>query len=185
MDWKTFIADMTRSLAWPVALVAVGLLFRRTIGDLLEGVRLRRIGRGEWSADFEAAAREVRAELPSSIEQPPALAQTQRLQEAVRMVDLAPSVAIAEEWNKLEDYVKAIATRSGVQQQVLPEVLRALVEKGVVRSATADAILGLRNMRNLAVHAPPERLTRAQALEFITMADALTWNLEHDLKKMS
>jgi hypothetical protein len=35
----------------------------------------------------------------------------------------------------------------------------------------ADAILGLRNIRNLTVHAPPHRLSAAR--EFISMVEAI------------
>lgn len=186
MDVRTFIAELAKAVAWPVALLVLGLMFRATIKGLLGGVRLRQIKKGEWSADFEAAAREVRAELPSPKQRVPVPDQTWWLDaKTVRLVDTDPTAAIAQEWNKLEGRVKVIAAQEGVQQQLFPEVLRALTEKGLVQSATTDAILGLRNMRNLAVHAPPERLTAGQALEFIMMADAITWSLEQNLKKAS
>jgi hypothetical protein len=38
-------------------------------------------------------------------------------------------------------------------------------------------------MRNLAVHAPAEGLTSAQAIEFINLTQALMWGLEQELKK--
>ena len=170
----SFISEMTKALAWPIALV-VGLIFKRTINSLLEGVRLRRIGKGEWSADFETAAQEVRAELPGHTAHESAPVESGRIGEEIeRLVDIAPAIAISEVWTRLEEHVRTIATRAGIRQHLLPEVLRGLAEKGMIRPATVDAILGLRNMRNLAVHASGERLTRAQAIEFITMADAIT-----------
>ena len=186
MEIRTFIAELAKAVAWPVAILVLGLMFKATINSLLGGVRLRRIKKGEWSADFEAAAREVRAEQPSPKRRVPLPDQTWWLEAGtMRLVDSDPAAAIAQEWNKLEDRVNVIAARVGVQQQLLPEVLRALVEKGVVQSATMDAILGLRNMRNLAVHAPAEKLTAGQALEFIMMADATAWSLEQNVKKAS
>jgi hypothetical protein len=174
----TFTAEMTKALAWPVALVVTSLIFRPTISGLLEGVRLRRIGKGEWSADFETAAKEVRAELPSPAQDEPERAVSGLLNEEMEhLVDIAPAAAISQAWNALEDRVAAIAEQAAVTQKLLPEVLRALVEKDVIQPAAADSILGLRNMRNLAVHAPPKRLTANQAREFITMVEAIDWTL--------
>jgi hypothetical protein len=184
VDVRAFIAEMAKALAWPAAVVLIALIFKRTIRGLLEGVRLRQIKKGEWSADFETAAREVRAELPGFPQRVPLPDETWGLDaKTAHLADADPTAAIAQEWNKLEGRVNAIAAQEGIQQQSFPEVLRALVEKGAVQSATTDAILGLRNMRNLAVHAPPDKLTAGQALEFIMMADATTWSLEQNLKK--
>jgi hypothetical protein len=182
----TFIAEMIKALAWPIALIVIGLIFRPTISGLLEGVRLRRIGRGQWSADFETAAEEVRAELPShgQSEYKPFVSGLLN-QETERLVDVSPAAAIAQVWNQLEDRVTAIATLAGLTQKLLPEVLRALVDKGMIQPTTADSILGLRNMRNLAVHAPPKRLTAEQARDFITMVEAIEWTLEQNLKGAS
>lgn len=103
-----FIAEMARALAWPVAAVTLGLIFRRTIRSLLEGVRLRQIKKGEWSADFETAAREVRAELPSSVRNEPVLGQSSRLDEqSLRIADIASAAAIADHWNKLGGRIKS------------------------------------------------------------------------------
>jgi hypothetical protein len=181
MSVMSFIAEMTKALAWPIAVVVVGLIFRRTISNLLEGVRLRRIGKGEWSADFTAAAQEVWAELPSHPRQEAHLGEIDA--ETVRLADASPAAAISDVWGKLEQRVRSSAAKAGVQQQLLPEILRGLTDKHIIRPATADGILGLRNMRNLAVHAPAERLTSTQAIEFINLAAALMWSLEQELKK--
>jgi hypothetical protein len=184
MDVMTFIADMTKALAWPVALIVVGVMFRANVGTLLEGMRLRRIRKGEWLADFEAVAREVRAELPGSVQNAPKEGVSDTLNEETdRLIDIAPAAAISQTWNQLERRVAAAAAQAGISQKLLPEVLRSLVEKGMIQSATAGSVLGLRNMRNLAVHAPEERLTARQAREFITMADAVMWSLDQNLKK--
>jgi len=181
MDCRTFIAEMTKALAWPMAVVVVGLIFRRAIGNLLEGVRLRRIGKGEWCADFTTAAQEVRAELPSSARREVPVDEIDA--ETLRLADISPAAAISDAWGKLEQRVRGAAAKAGIQQRLLPELLRGLTEKHIILPALADAILGLRNMRNLAVHAPAEGLTSAQAIEFINLAGALMWGLEHELKK--
>jgi hypothetical protein len=177
----SFIAEMTKALAWPLAVVIVCLVFRGPISGLLEGVRLRRIGKGEWSADFTTAEQEVRAGLPSGAPQEAFPGEIGA--ETLRLADVSPAAAIGDVWGELEKRVRGAAAKAGVQRQFLPEIVRGLTEKHIIRPATADAILGLRNMRNLAVHAPPEGLTSVQANEFINLAGALMWSLEQELKK--
>jgi hypothetical protein len=182
LDAKTFIAEMTKALAWPLALVVVGLLFRSNVSGLLEGVKLRRISKGEWLADFQAVAQEVRAEIPEPaqrVDRVPGLLDT----ETERLIELAPAAAVMQTWNRLEGFVAAIAGKAGIAQKLLPDLLRALVEKGLIRPSTRDSILGLRNMRNLAVHAPGERLTPKQAREFVMLAEATMWSLEQNPKR--
>jgi len=148
---------MTKALAWPIAIVVLSLIFRQHFGGLLEGVKLRRVQKGEWLADFETVAQEVRAELPSqgrtlseTVHSEPSLTE-----ETKRLVELAPAAAVSQAWNQLEDRVIAGAASTGITQTRLPEVLRAMVDKGIIKPSVSDSILGLRNMRNLAVHAPP------------------------------
>ncbi len=43
MDGMTFTAEMTKALAWPAAVIGVSLIFKRHVGHLVEGMRLRRI----------------------------------------------------------------------------------------------------------------------------------------------
>jgi len=106
-------------------------------------------------------------------------------EETEHLVEVAPAAAISQAWSQLEERVAAAAAGAGVTQKLLPEVLRALVEKGMIQPTATDAILGLRNMRNLAMHAPPKRLTSEQAREFITMAEAMMWTLEQNLRSAS
>lgn len=185
MNALTFIAEMTKALAWPLGLVVLGLIFKSHLRGLLEGVRLRRVQKGEWLADFETVAREVRAELPG---QDQVLGQAKGseislIEENERLLEIAPTTAVSQAWNQLEDRLTSVASSAGIAQKRLPELLRTLVEKGVIKPSVSDSILGLRNMRNLAVHAPPDRLSTTQAREFLTMAEAITWTLQQSLKE--
>jgi Domain of unknown function (DUF4145) len=175
---------MTKALAWPATVILVCLIFRRHVGGLLKGMQLRRITRGSWSADFEVAAREVRAELPSLAQGLPMMTISGQLDGDIeQLVDIAPGAAISQAWNRLEQRVADIAAQADVTQKLLPESLRALVERGIVQPSVSDSVLGLRNMRNLAVHAPTKQVTPEQAREFVTMVEAIMWSLDQNLKK--
>jgi hypothetical protein len=177
----SFIAEMTKALAWPIAITILGLLFRSHLSGLLEGVKLRRLKKGEWLADFETVAQEIRADLSIQVPAEETEAAARLPEETEDLAEIAPAAAVSQVWNQLEERVAAVAARAGITQKHLPELLRSLVEKGVIQSSVRDSVLGLRNMRNLAVHAPPDRLTPKQAREFITMAEAIIWILEKNL----
>lgn len=179
MDVTTFVVEMTKALAWPVAAIWLSHLFRRPVVQLVEGMRLRRISRGEWSADFEAQASEVRAELPHPSGNVAYTAAASQLEIKIHdLVEDEPTAAIVQAWRQLEDRVTVVAEQNGVREKRLPEILSALVGQSVIPPSTRHAILGLRSMRNLAVHAPPGRMTTQKAREFITMVEAIMWTLQ-------
>jgi hypothetical protein len=123
------------------------LILRSHLSGPLEGVKLRRIKKGEWLADFETVAQEIRAELPNQAQSPMDAAVGTEVpfeEETERLADAAPAAAVSLVWNQLEGRVAAAAVRAGVTQKRLPEVLRALVDKGIIQSGVRDSVLGLR-----------------------------------------
>lgn len=55
MDWLTFISKLVDSLAWPVAGVLLGLIFRKKLLDLIP--LLRKVKAGPLEAEFEHATK--------------------------------------------------------------------------------------------------------------------------------
>lgn len=51
-------------------------------------------------------------------------------------------------------------------------------KKGIMGEATFQAVLGLRVMRNLAVHGGEEDLDAARAMEFLSLAEAVLYSLD-------
>jgi uncharacterized protein YutE (UPF0331/DUF86 family) len=110
-------------------------------------------------------------------------------------VSTAPKVIEAEEvptgpaavgtmiaaWNQIEAAVSDAARGAGVAAERFPEQVRALAEKGALAVPTVDAINGLRQLRNLAVHAP-EPLEPEKVREFLRMANAVLFALSLNVK---
>ncbi|MGY8590239.1 hypothetical protein L0935_18570, partial [Paracidovorax citrulli] len=59
MDWLTFISKLIDSIAWPVAAVLLGLIFRKKLAELLP--LLRKVKAGPLEAEFEIATKQVLA----------------------------------------------------------------------------------------------------------------------------
>lgn len=62
-------------------------------------------------------------------------------------------------------------------------MLNQLLQMGKIRPATAEGVRGLEAMRNLAVHAPKDDALAPSVPHFNALAQALLWNIEHDLKQ--
>jgi len=175
-----FVAKMTESLAWPIAVVALGIIYRNSLQSLLEGVRLRQFKKGDWEANFEIGREEVRAF--TSEKTLTNLPESPQLKELESLARTSPDSAILSAWKELETEVMRLARRAGVSERSFLGTLNTLREKGMIESSTRDSILGLRNLRNLAVHAPPREMTTERAQEFATMTSAAIWSMHQNFK---
>lgn len=184
MDGLTFIAEMTKALAWPLAVVAIGIIFRRHFTSLFDGVRLRRIEKGEFRAEFEMVAQEILEDLPKMGKVPTAEVLPHTVQKKIEhLVGVSPLDAILQAWNQVEGKVNAASARARLARGNFPEAVHELVAKGLLQNMTGDSILGLQKLRNLAVHGPPERIAAKEAREFIALAEAAIWSMEENLRR--
>jgi hypothetical protein len=62
MDGLTFIAEMIKALAWPLAAVAIALIFRQQLGALLRRMSQGRLGPAEVEFEFEQELRVLAAQ---------------------------------------------------------------------------------------------------------------------------
>jgi len=53
MDILTFISSIFSSSAWPLTVILLSFLFRRSISKILDSIRLKRVKKGDLEFDFE------------------------------------------------------------------------------------------------------------------------------------
>lgn len=108
MDWLTFISKLVDSLAWPVAGVVLGLIFRKKLIELIP--LLRRVKAGPLEAEFEIATRQVLASTAAVIAKQ-GNQDAQKSEEAESIAEKAsrlitarsePTAAIIEGWSTLD-----------------------------------------------------------------------------------
>jgi hypothetical protein len=179
---SNLLAEMTKALAWPVATLVLALLFRQPIISLVSGLKLRRLKGKDWEAEFGQALEEARREIPAPTEAPRELSElAPKLQGSIAT---SPSQAILRAWNEVEGFlVSSVAQEIAPSGFVVPDVVESLVEKGIIERSTRDAIVSLYHLRNLATHAPSERISPLQAREFVAMASAVKWAADQNIKK--
>jgi hypothetical protein len=188
MDALTFIAEMTKALAWPGAAVAIATLVRKHLGLLLEGIRLKNLKvagvEAEFSREWAERAQQVVAELPAPSAEPnPSMKFLQTFSGAIS--DASPLTTIVGTWVEIEKRVREAAGRGNEDAGRVPfgRVLDELVRAERVSPATAEGLRGLQQLRNLAVHAPHDQALTARVPEFRAMSEAMLWSLDHDLKR--
>jgi hypothetical protein len=184
LDRFTFIAEMTKALAWPVVTVVVALLARKPVKLLIEGVRLQKLKVAGWEAEFgklEAKVQEQVAELPVAA----AANSTPSVTASMTSADADALAIIVGNWVELERRVLGAAReRFGDQaEKHFPQALNQLLQEHVVSAATVEALRGLQAMRNLAVHAPDEKTLAGRVPHFTSLAQAMRFTLDHELKR--
>jgi hypothetical protein len=178
MDSLTFIAEMTKALAWPVAAVVVFLLLRSQLTQrfsALESLKWK-----DFEFRFASEVHRVATEAQTAVPQPEVRALPASSEEERRnqLADLSPRAAIIEAWIGLESAAAsalrsrgaAITEREMYQPARLAE---ALMTSNLLDSYQADVLKDLRRLRNAAAHAEDPKITPETAREFVDVAGAL------------
>lgn len=182
MDWLTFLSNtIGQVLSWPVAIVIIGLMFRRPISERLKDVR--RIKTKHFEADFgshlekaEGELNKAVAKLPSqkplpALENPPP--PKTRKEMIDELTELMPNAAIMESWRNIERTLDFYFQSRGIEKPRSGQtILGHLDYDPNFPPQLVSAYQELRLLRNRAAHAS-ENVTAEQAKSFAALADRL------------
>ena len=174
MDRLTFVAEILKSLAWPVALITAVLLFRKPLIELIPALRRLRFKEFELEFGRDLLEAERRATvIPSKAEQVRVSAQT--VPERLRQIAVvAPTAAILEAWRDLEAAAADAAARRGFSVVGGAwQLFVVLQSEGVLNETQASLVESLRKLRNKVAHAHDGDITEEQALRYVEMAEGL------------
>lgn len=162
MDWLTFIAEMTKSLAWPVVVGFAVWHGREEVRGLF--ATLRSAKWGDASLDFEREVRQAELvvnALPGDslalppVDQPPVEPVVKpTLEEALDQ----PRLVILESWEKVQTALLAHAKARGLidDSTVLARTLawQRLMEPGAMPQSVQNFLRRLRTIRDMAERDP-------------------------------
>lgn len=162
MDWLTFISKLVDSLAWPVAGIVLGLIFRKKLLDLIPS--LRRVKAGPLEAEFEIATKQVLANTAdlAAKQHAPEISETSSAPSvedaAAKLVKARsePTATIIEGWSTLDAELHKLGRQTGVVVDPLEselKVYRAIMESEVMPIGTRQLVQDLRQLRNQVAHA--------------------------------
>jgi hypothetical protein len=177
MNWLAFIAAVVGSLAWPLTIVTVVLIFRRQLLKVAPWLREVEVGNVKMKFAEQLAKA---ATVADDIQPQPNAVQSAELPAAALDRDLlvaehAPKALVIESWMTVEQALERAAEhlKTGSVVLRLPptrRVLESLQEQGSITTATAQTIKYLRELRNQAAHTPNFAITTEQALEYTRLA---------------
>ena len=178
MSGLQFIVDVIKTLAWPAVIVAIVAFLRRPIVDILMQLAsgLRRLRSGQSDAEFDRIVSQTKAELTATVSaRGPSPAMPVLLRFAAVAED-DPASAIGQAYGAVEEALRSLLGSSG---KLLPvasgdptAVARFARDQGLVPESVVRAVDGAAVLRNVAT-ADPARLTRDQAVKYLSLIDAL------------
>lgn len=180
MDWLTFIAELLKALAWPVAVVTSVWLVREHLAALLR--ELRHLRYGGFEADFgskiEEAAEAAETVLPPIQSTEGGMqAKSPEDRSFLELAAVSPSAAVVESWRDVEAALQEAAEACGVGPPS-----RGWVPKEVRDRLDLQTVKLFQNLRTLsrhALHDPDTKITTAEAMEFRELARRLAVKLKN------
>ena len=174
MGWFEFISSLVGSLAWPLAAVAIALMFRSQIAALL--AKVRKLSWGDSSVELaeqldkvEDNSRAVEPSLEAAVPD-------QRFQQ---LLAISPSAAILDAWGTVERMLYQVGTDQNLEAKILTQPLRimdSLARNETISPTIYEMLRDLRNVRNSAAH--QQEVTVADAIRFHDLSEKVVRALD-------
>jgi len=178
VDNQQFVASLVSSLAWPVAVVIVAIVFRSPISEMIN--RLEHVKSPFFEGWAKAAAEAHEAVLTTGVTAPerrdaPDDSLTARFSDLART---SPPGAVMAAWVEVEQALKANIEAAGATPDRLDQRnWQVALRAGLVTEGTAVALQRLRDLRDLAAHRS-EYVDAGRAFDFLALADSVMWAID-------
>jgi hypothetical protein len=182
MDTLTFVAEMVKSLAWPLAAIVIILFLRRSLLALIPN--LKRLQYKEFAAEFDRDLKkadeqvaEINPPPVKEAEETPMGVAEPAAQKYRRLADVSPKAAIIEAWRDAE---VALLDAAGVRDSdaTLQRILDSLLREGKLDPGEKHFLEYMRMLRNKAAHATDLDLTADQAYRYAILTTQMTVGLK-------
>jgi hypothetical protein len=178
------------AVAWPVAIVLIGVLYRGPLAKLVTGQRTT-LKAGSFEFAWENARPTLPRPTPMPVDKGSVTApRAGRL--ASLLVDLArqsPAQAVIAAYTQLGDAfgrgLKEIGAELEVEHRDAMALARASEAAEITGPEITDAVHGLEVLRNLAQHGPEQSVSEGRAYEYLAMADAVLYAIASSLARDS
>lgn len=184
MDVLTFISELTKALAWPLALVILVILLRKPIIEVFPS--LRRLKYKEIEVEFAQEVSELKAEVEAIAEEkgeeaPSIISTSSNL---LNLVSYSTRAAIMEAWLEVESSSVSVASSFWGQPpnnivRNMPKLGEYLFQCKVIDENQLSVFNKLRQLRNKAVHAQDLELSEDDAKSYVVLAADLAKHIRN------
>lgn len=189
------ILEFISSVAWPVTVLAIVLLFRQSFSEMLSGP-LRRLKAGPVEAVWQDMESEIKAELSSEPGQSRGRSTADMRTASVsdelsNLAEKYPPAAILDAYEQVRRaLVKALEdppldAGPKLDDLSVPQLAELALEGGRIHRKTAQAARGLSVLRNLAAHGRGDEVTEARAHEYLALVDATLFAIETNHRELT
>jgi hypothetical protein len=185
VDWLSFIAAITSSLAWPTAVVVLALGFRKALLALIPDVQ--EVGYGKFKVTFErklseAKERAATAQLPpvpaEEIAQVPHAADPgaegnelpEEFKKLAIMSVLSPKATVLDAWTEVEQALQEASRRVNLGPVRRGERVQRLIEANGTTQDIGEIVRTLETLRNDAAHQPDPAIDAGTAMNYALLA---------------
>lgn len=201
MDKLEFTSSLVGSLAWPAAAVAVALIFRKQLYKLLERMTGLEAFGGKASFKSEIEKAELvadRVQATSLKDAPKRRRESAKALLKKHLVETPsfspdpsrtlayshPAAAVMEAFKKVETVLNDWQDVQGMTHPPTNESLvQWLVDDGLISKETQELYGTVKSTRNIAVHAPSDRITVGEAIAFQDLCSRLAVYLQDALRE--
>jgi hypothetical protein len=176
MDTLTFVAEIAKALAWPIAVLVLVLLARKPAVELLS--YLRRIKYQDLELEFDKQIQDLKAKtapLPKAVGAGDNTGHRDRL---LKIAASSPEAAVMEAWRILENHLVEYAHRQSLQPApavwAMPLVLGGMLLSANKLSDSQFATLQtLKHLRDQITHTKGVTIPLGKALEYVDLTLSL------------
>jgi hypothetical protein len=183
MDALTFISEIIKSLAWPTALVALVIMLKKPIAQLIP--LLRKFKYKEIEVEFAEEIAELKAEVtvPISSVGKPTVTQTPPPNRLLQLVNFSTRAAIMEAWLEVETAATNVASTFWNESsndcfRNIPRLGEYLLQCNVINKNQLLTFNKLKQLRNKAAHAEELNLSESDARSYIELASTLATQIK-------
>lgn len=169
--------EFIASVAWPVTVLVIAVMFRRPIAEALAAATGRvKAGPFEWEWERGVEAVEADLGLPPSV---PEGELDGVAAERDEWTEKASVGAIIDAAGQVELALRALFPEDNpeVNRWGLTQLSRAALEQGRISAETAKAIEGLLVLRNLAAHGRAEEVSPKRVREFVALTQGVLYSI--------
>lgn len=174
MDILTFIAELVKAAAWPLAAIVIALIFRQQLRALLSRIRKGKVGPAEF--EFEQEVKELLEQAPPQLPPPQVGTPT------VTLATTNPRAAILEAWLGVESSVHQLAYNSHLPAPSTlrnpSSIIRAIEKSGILPSDDVALFNDLRVLRNQATHDPDFSPSPESVIKYVQLAQGLKQRID-------
>ena len=194
--------EFISSVAWPVTVLVIALLFRNTISAMLSGeLKSLKVGpiKAIWSRNVQRVRSDLQAAGGEDEETGDQKASGSLLEsqaqprtgsglvvELVPLAEQSPETAVLEAYSRIERTLRELLANSPVDphldlSQLGAHALADLAHQhGLISAKTQQAVEGLGVLRNLAAHGRAGELTPERAVEYLVLVDGTLFAMRMD-----